>query len=506
MKLKILSILTAVILILGQLPAFAAAPTVAITAPRSSETLQSDSVVLSVTSSDADEVRFYLDNLEIAKFSGSGDFEHVIEEPSYGSHTFKAVAIARGANVRQTQVTFFVRDYNDFEVKNLDCNSFDGVSISTAGFSGFQQNIDTTGNPNGKLGLGKGPDGSSCVMLQGAKKNNTNLYLPFINFALPSTNKDTYVFEHDVLVSDEGMRLGYEASGMTNVIMKSAVDSYTLEPGKWYKLKTEFDFNAGTYDVYVDGELKLSGSGSQLTKTEVRICWASTESEDGYVLIDNFVVIRKVATPIVGKMEYLKNGEWSTFTSEIPLGTEQIKFYPDTSMTPAPKDTLSFYQNGEAIEADFEFTSDGALAVTPRQELLPKANCVVQYNSGALGGCLSAYFTVGGDVVSAMSVTFNAGKYQAQYRSQLTDGASVSTRAIISNAAADPQPILVITAVYSGNTMTACAAAQGTANANGIGIVNVPAVSADSGSQIVCYVVDSWENRIPLVVAGQLLE
>ena len=390
MNKKILSIITALVFILQGLSAFAAAPAITILSPSKGEIVASDSLVLAASASDADEVRFYLDGVEVARFEGSGDFEYVCEKASYGNHIFRAVALARGETARETQNSFSIRDFSESEVKNLNCNDFDGASISTSGFARFQQNIDTTGTPNGKLGLGKGPDGSGCIMLQGAKKNNTNIYLPFINFALPSTNPDKYTIEHDVFVSDDGMRLSYEFAGVFNIIMDSSVGSFVLEPQKWYKIKSIFDFNAGTYEVYVDGELQSSGSAGALSKTEVRVCWASRKSEDGYLLLDNFVVNRSIATPVVSKMEYLKDDVWNNFTAELPLGTKQVKLYLDGALTPASKDTFAFFQNGEETATNYEFTSDGAILVTFVDDLTPKASCIAEYTSGQFSGKFTA--------------------------------------------------------------------------------------------------------------------
>lgn len=506
MRKKIVSLIAALIFVLQGLPVFAATPAVTILSPEKNSIVASDALILSASSSNTDEVRFYLDNAEVARFEGSGEFEYEFEKTSYGIHTFRVVALARGMALKESSATFSVRDFTETEVTNLNFNDFDGVEITTAGFSGFQANVDTTGTPNGKIGLGSGPDGSASLKLQGAKKNDTNLYLPFVTFSLPSANKDVYTIEHDVLVSDEGMRLSYEIDGVNNVIMDSKVGSFTLESGIWYQLKCEFDFNAKKLSLDVNGDNKLNLDISEHATTGVRVCWASRKSDDGYILIDNFIVNRSVASPVVSKMEYLKDTTWSSFTSEVPLGAEQIKLYFDAPLTPASKDSFCFYQNGEILESKQEFTSDGGLLVTLYDELIPQASCVAEYNSGQFGGAFTAFFSVGDRAIYARKVEFNAGSYKPQYACQLTDDASVTTRLILSNTTDTEQPVLAITVVYKNGAMVSCSANTGTVRANGNATINVPAVSADSQCTIASYVVDCWADRMPIMVAGSLIE
>ena len=108
--------------------------------------------------------------------------------------------------------------------------------------------------------------------------------------------------------------------------------------------------------------------------------------------------------------------------------------------------------------------------------------------------------------ISVMQLMFNAGSYQAKYQSQLTDGANVSTTVVVSNKTSEARPLMAIVCAYKNGEMTGIRAAKATAPANGPAFMNVPALGADSDTEIICHIVDGWEMRRPVMVAGELLK
>ena len=518
MKLKLFSIITLLALIFTYIPVGAAAPTVTIISPEANSTVSPSAVILEAEVSGADKVLFMLNDEEVAEFEGDGILSFTPEDIEYATHTFKVIAIKRGENVKEAQVKFTTRDYSESEVKNLDFNSFDGAVIGTSGFAGFNANAQD-GVPNGVIGLGEGPDESGAFKFAVGKVNDTNLYLPFVNFALPSTNKDMYVFEHDVLISDMGARLKYETvPGVHAIIENGKVGSFELVPGTWYRLRTEFDIQKGSYNIYVDGEKRGGGTVSPLNATEIRIQWANSQTADGYLLMDNFTVTRKISTPIVSSYEYHDGSQFVPFTTEVPEGTDTIRVYFDAAISAAGQ-TIRGYENGVEMKkydienkkwvslVDIEINEAGGYADIFMESPV-KSDSTYKFvgRAGDIETDMMFKFISPKKDISIMQLMFNAGSYQAKYQEQLTDGANVSTTVVVTNKTSETRPLMAIVCAYKDGEMTGIRAAKATAPANGPAFMNVPALSVDSDTEIICHIVDGWEMRRPVMVAGQLLK
>lgn len=508
MKLKLFSIITLLALIFTYIPVGAAAPSVTITSPEANSSISSSNAVLCASVSGADKVQFLLNDEIVAEFEGDGELSYTLEEIEYASHIFKVIAIKRGENVKEAQVKFTVRDYSETEVKNLDFESFDGVTASTSGFSGFNANAQD-GVPNGIIGSGEGPDGSAAFKFMVGKVNATNLYLPFVNFALPSTNRDTYVFEHDVWISDSGMRLKYETvPGVHSIIENGKVGSFELQPETWYKLRTEFDLKAEKYDIYVDGEKMGGGSCSKLNGAEVRVQWANSQTADGYLLMDNFTLTRKISTPVISSAEYHDGSQFVPFTTEVPAGTEKIRVHFDAPVSQAGK-KATVYEDGKAMGGiEFEINeTEGYADITLTDSAVKEGSeYKILARAGGIERDLMFKFKSPKKDITVMQLMFNAGSYQAKYQAQLTDGANVSTTVVVSNKTSEARPLMAIVCAYKNGEMTGIRAAKATAPANGPAFMNVPALGADSDTEIICHIVDGWEMRRPVMVAGQLLK
>lgn len=508
MKLKFISFIIVLAMFFTALPSSGAAPAVTITAPVANSTVSSDGVILEAEVENADKVLFFLNDEKVAEFEGEGVLSHNASDIEYAAHVFKVVAIKRGNNVKETQVKFYVRDFSETQVKDMDFNSFDGVAIGTSGFSGFNGNIQE-GVPNGVIGSGEGPDDSVALKLGVGKINASNLYLAFINFALPSTNRDVYVFEHDVLISDMGARLRYETSpGVHSIIENGKIGSYELTPQTWYKLTTEFDLMSGSYKVYVDGEERKTGSISAITGTEIRIQWANSLSVDGYLLMDNFKVTRRVSTPIISSGEYFNGEEYVPFTTEVPAGIDRIRLYLDATFSAAGK-RVTLYEDGVAMEnVEFEINEDEGYGeiILINSTIKAGASYKLFARAGGITTDLFFGFKSPTEGIGVMQLMFNAGSYQAKYQAQLTDGANVSTTVVVTNKTNEAKPIMAIVCAYKNGEMTGIRAAKATAPANGPAFMNVPALSVDSDTEIICHIVDGWEMRRPVMVAGQLLK
>lgn len=520
MKLKFLSIITLLALIFTYIPVGAAAPTVTIISPEANSTHSPYGVVLEAEVSGADKVLFMLNDEEVAEFEGDGILSFTPEDIEYATHTFKVIAIKRGENVKEAQVKFTTRDFSESEAINYNFNSFDGEVIGTSGFAGFNANAEKSDQiPNGVIGKGVGPDGSAAFKFMVGKVNATDLYLPFVNFNLPSTNKDIYVFEHDVLISDMGMRLKYETvPGVHRIIENGKVGSFELQPETWYKLRTEFDFQKNTYDIYVDGELRGGGSLSSITATQVRIQWANSQTADGYLLMDNFTVTRKISTPIVSSYEYHDGSQFVPFTTEVPEGTDTIRVYFDAAISAAGQ-TIRGYENGVEMKkydienkkwvslVDIEINEAGGYADIFMESPV-KSDSTYKFvgRAGDIETDMMFKFISPKKDISIMQLMFNAGSYQAKYQEQLTDGANVSTTVVVTNKTSETRPLMAIVCAYKDGEMTGIRAAQAIAPANGPAFMNVPALSVDSDTEIICHIVDGWEMRRPVMVAGQLLK
>lgn len=521
MKLKLFSIITLLALIFTYIPVGAAAPSVTIISPEANSSISSSNAVLCASVSGADKVQFLLNDEIVAEFEGDGELSYTLEEIEYASHIFKVIAIKRGENVKEAQVKFTVRDYSETEVKNLDFESYDGVTVSTSGFTGFVANAEKPGEvPNGVIGKGEGPDGSAAFKFMVGKVNATDSYLAFINFTLPSTNRDIYVFEHDVFISDSGMRLKYETvPGVHRIIENGKVGSFELQPETWYKLRTEFDFKAGKYDIYVDGEKMGGGSCSKLNGAEVRILWANSQTADGYLLMDNFTLTRKISTPVISSAEYHDGSQFVPFTTEVPAGTEKIRVHFDAPVSQAGKQ-IAVYEDGEKMQrydtknkkwinlAEIEINeSEGYADITLTDSAVKEGSeYKILGRAGGIERDLMFKFKSPKKDISVMQLMFNAGSYQAKYQAQLTDGANVSTTVVVSNKTSEARPLMAIVCAYKNGEMTGIRAAKATAPANGPAFMNVPALGADSDTEIICHIVDGWEMRRPVMVAGQLLK
>ena len=521
MKLKLFSIITLLALIFAYIPVGAAAPTVTIISPEANSTHSPYGVVLEAEVSGADKVLFMLNDEEVAEFEGDGNHIFAPENLEYANHTFKVIAIKRGENVKEAQVKFTTRDYSESEVKNLDFNSFDGAVIGTSGFSGFNANAEKPGEaPNGVIGKGEGPDGSAAFKFMVGKVNASDSYLAFVNFTLPSTNRDTYVFEHDVFISDSGMRLKYETvPGVHSIIENGKVGSYELVPETWYRLRTEFDIQKGSYDIYVDGAKRGGGSMSPLTATEVRIKWANSQTADGYLLMDNFTLTRKISTPTISSAEYHDGSQFVPFTTEVPEGTDTIRVYFDAAISAAGKQ-ISVYEDGEKMQrydtenkkwinlAEIEINeSEGYADITLTDSAVKEGSeYKILGRAGGIERDLMFKFKSPKKDISVMQLMFNAGSYQAKYQEQLTDGANVSTTVVVTNKTSETRPLMAIVCAYKDGEMTGIRAAKATAPANGPAFMNVPALGVDSDTEIICHIVDGWEMRRPVMVAGELLK
>ena len=218
---------------------------VQITSPAQDVYSSADSITLSANVTNAEHTVFSIDGEKIKVFGAdtSPAVDIDVSGLSYGEHPFTVKSFKKGEALASDSKKFTVTDISASVAYTDNFNTFSGISGSTYGF---------VSNDNGTVSVGTGPDGSPCMKLQGTNINDTNVYLPWMNFGMTDVSSILEI-EENVLVSDDGMRLIHEMSGyIFNVFRYSTVGKKTMEPDKWYNLKTVIDFAKKTYKVYID--------------------------------------------------------------------------------------------------------------------------------------------------------------------------------------------------------------------------------------------------------------
>lgn len=482
--------------IIGSTSVFAESD-VSVISPTQDAYTSDESITLAAEVTDCDYSIFYLDGEKIKTFSGNAEplLELEGDDVTYGKHSFTVKGFKKGGEIVSATKGFTVQDLSTASVHSDDFNSFSGIAGSEYGF---------VTNNYGEASIGTGKDGTQCLKIQGTKINDSDSYLPFMNFSMTNVS-DTLIVEKDILVSDYGIRLRYEMNGVYDIMRYSTIGNFFLEPDTWYHLKSVFDYKAKMMKVYVDGEEVISKMiTASSSGTAPRITFASADSDDGYLLIDNMRFLRNIYSPSVKSSYYkLADGSQKPVTDRVAdVNAVGIGIYFDGE---APSDMAAdyntkYYINGEetAIES-IEYKSAGKSAYITFSRM-PEAGEVgkIVFSSSKLAKSVVYTFT------SQSDYYYTNGSHNVEFIEQLADTDSLEAKITLKNDTSEEKTYTVIVCAYQNDVLKAISHQKCTVSANGQLDAESGMIDTADADSIECFVISSWADLSPMPVIGKL--
>ena len=490
-----------IILCLALIPiAPKAAGGIDILSPLPGAAVGSGSVTLEVSADTGlEKISFYIDGTLLKTFDGGeASYSAVYDDASYGLHTFKAVGIKKGAQAAVAESEFSVVDTTEKQFLSIDFNTMSS-DLSGSGIGWITNN-------NAVFLAEKREDEVQCLKILATNANNTDLYLPFFNFTLPDTT-GIVMLEFDALVSNEGIRLRYESGEVFDFFRYSKCGNTSLEPLTWNHFKVVLNYTDRKYEIFVNGDSEAASSG-KLSKASTgsapRFAFADAYTNSGYLLIDNIKYSSVYETPMFQYMIVKANGTSSQVKNGvIPSGAEQIKMYFKGTYNQGTY-KVSLIENGNEIACESSVNTDsGIVTIEKFNKLKDGSNIKAVIENTETGKKIEVFLKTGNTGLYVNEHCFSNGSYNIVDLLQLNSGEKVFSKVNVVNGTDEEKSILCIQCVYENGVMKNIVYTEKTVSAKSSAEIETPS-GESAGDEIICYIIDSWAERVPIAVAGYL--
>lgn len=446
-----------------------------------------------------EKISFYIDGTLFKTFDGGeASYSAVYDDASYGLHNFKAVGIKKGAEAAVAESEFSVVDTTEKQFLSIDFN------IMSSDLSG--SGIGWITNNNAVFLAEKREDEVQCLKILATNANNTDLYLPFFNFTLPDTT-GIVTLEFEALVSNEGIRLRYESGDVFDIFRYSKCGDTTLEPLSWNHIKVILNYSNRKCEIYINGSDEPAYS-EELSKASTgsapRFAFADAYTNSGYLLIDNIKYSSVYETPMFQYMIVKANGSSSQIKNGvIPSGAEQIKMYFKGTYNQGTY-KVSLIENGNEIACESSVNTDsGIVTIKKFNKLKDGSNIKAVIENTETGKKIEVLLKTENTGLYVKEHSFSNGSYNIIDLLQLNPGEKVFSKVNVVNGTDEEKSILCIQCVYENGVMKNIVYTEKTVSANSSAEIETPS-GESAGDEIICYIIDSWAERVPIAVAGYL--
>lgn len=421
----------------------------------------------------------------------------------------------------------YVPQYLTEEIVSSDFTSFTGSPVSPIG-----------GVPNSGTITGEQVDADHGTSAKLTLSTNTTQSCPWVGMDVPGgsvPNSGVVVLQADFLlttkdhtaqiftIKDSGGRwntdLNFCADGSLSVmngnnVVKKLMD---YETNTWYTVREEINLDTKTIDVYVNGELMVSGQPLQNQGTTdvptARVTLLNPSKTEGSIYIDNFSIGTRKEMPGIMKVKFLDSSGISR-SGQAPQDTVavQLLFSMPMKQETITAENIQLKRSAEGIAVPYSLDYDSmtnTVSLRPEEPLVMNmeyrvelAEAVQANNSVSVGsGAVKTFESAAGDFGRKHLAVLDAEGKEVQSMAALESGTEVRGSAQLENNTSEEKTAVVILAQYQGDTLVQAKTASVTLDANSSNTFETEPItvedaegstlrvfvwSGDSGRQAVC--------------------